>query len=433
MFSALATQHYAEIRLVITSASTSNISYTVTVNNQLIISKGHVSVEHSKEIEISREHITADSSFQRRHKGITVSAAGSVSVMAYTSLGSTSQSAFNVLPYKEYPTLTEYRYYGISVPTKTKNSLMLLVGSDNNTVVQIKPSVNISIPANIQEESKNIIVQAGTSYHFTLHRSQTLLLQATHGDLSGTEVISNNPLSVISGHDCARMTEGSGCDQILAHIPPTVTWGRSFILQPFFGRTSGQLIKVISSENDTVVRHSCTDDSLTVTELSSGETMEFNSISSTKACMISSDKPILVAQLSKRGGLGDSAMMIVPPLEQYQQQKLSFKSLPRDRAERQYVNIIVLSQNFNKSLVHFNDKQIECDWAIVYAINSTENVLAYTCTALVNHDTIHTIVSAFPSAVMVYGFYSQDYERYSKKLGYAYSTGSAMLPLNAGN
>ena len=44
-------------------------------------------------------------------------------------------------------------------------------------------------------------------------------------DTTGTKVISNKPLSVISGQFSSK-------DVITTQVPPTITWGKTFILPP---------------------------------------------------------------------------------------------------------------------------------------------------------------------------------------------------------
>ena len=54
----------------------------------------------------------------------------------------------------------------------------------------------------------NIIVSAGHSFNFVLHSLQTFFVFKPHVDLTGTKIISDSPLTVISGHEAARVPAG---------------------------------------------------------------------------------------------------------------------------------------------------------------------------------------------------------------------------------
>ena len=63
---------------------------------------------------------------------------------------------------------------------------------------KVKTSVDITVSTNVQPTSETITVQSGDSYTFILDALQTLVLYS-NTDTTGTKVISNKPLSVISG------------------------------------------------------------------------------------------------------------------------------------------------------------------------------------------------------------------------------------------
>ena len=168
-------------------------------------------------------------------------------------------TTFEVHPYIEQPT-KEYVYYGISFETDISTGYvkrLLLVGCKDNTNITIKPSVDITVSANLQQPtSETITVQAGHSDTFTLDDLQTLVLYSTN-DTTGTKVISNKPLSVISG-------QFSSNGLITTQVPPTITWGKTFILPPLvnymFDINKQQHFKVIASEDTTRVDIQCNND-----------------------------------------------------------------------------------------------------------------------------------------------------------------------------
>ena len=420
-------------KVVITTASGQNISYSVS-GNDILLGEGFVSYSQPAHVSIPEEYIVNNPAFTNRYKGIIVEALGNVSVIAINSYINTGASTgvFQVLPFRNFP-FNEYTYIAINSKSK-RSSLLLLVGGIDNTTIHIKPSVNVSIPNDPQSTSTaNIDITKGNMHTITLHQAQTLLLEADGDDLSGTEIVSNKPLSVISGHECLNIPSAKGgCDQVLAQIPPTVTWGKDFLLVPFAGR-KGQIYKIVSSAPNTVIEHNCENDIIKRVNLIQGQTIEVNN---SKACHLKSNEPILVAQFALGqdvDGLGDPALMIVPPLEQYVDQ-VTFESLPIDFSfPKQYITIISPSNHFSPTLVQLDGNLIHCKcmWSLIYSANYSEITGYYCQLEMTSKPGTHLLNyrgSNGRFAVMMYGFNANRY----KRQGYAYNGGQNMAPINAG-
>ena len=118
----------------------------------------------------------------------------------------TSAALFLVLPSRAYPSATEYTYIALS-STRHQNSTVLLVAGHNRTRVTVKPTSHITLPAAITGE--NDVIEPHQSYTFMLQRMQSLLLESVE-DLSGTKVTSDQPISVISGHQCGTVPANTG-------------------------------------------------------------------------------------------------------------------------------------------------------------------------------------------------------------------------------
>ena len=402
--------------------------------NDILLGEGFVSYSQPAHVTIPEEYIVNNATFTNRYKGIIVEASGKVSVIAINSYydHGASTGVVHVLPLTEYLAMDEYTYYAMSSKSK-KSSLLLLVGGINNTTIHIKPSVNVSVPNDPQRTSTaNIDITKGNTHTITLHQAQTLLLEADGEDLSGTEIVSNKPLSVISGHECLNIpSDKGGCDQVLAQIPPTVTWGKDFLLVPFAGR-KGQIYKIVSSAPNTVIEHNCENDIIKRVSLIQGQTIEVKDHD--EACHLKSNEPILVAQFALGQDvdkLGDPALMIVPPLEQYVDQ-VTFESLPIDFSfPKQYITIISQSKHFNPTLVQLDGNLIHCEWSLIYNANFSE-ILGYYChlemTSKPGTHLLNYRGSNGRFAAMMYGFNGDRY----KRQGYAYNGGQSMAPINAG-
>ena len=84
-----------------------------------------------------------------------------------------------------------------------------MVSGYNDTVVSITPTQVVVLPPAVTGQTNNIHVESGQTYHFTLHATQTFMIESNH-DLSGSKILSSKPLSVISGHQCGNVPQSKG-------------------------------------------------------------------------------------------------------------------------------------------------------------------------------------------------------------------------------
>ena len=143
-----------------------------------------------------------------------------------------------------------YEYYIVSRNSSSSQtkSEFLLVGCEDDTTITITPTQTVSIPKDTQSSSSTLTsIFSGVSKQITLNKMQTLLIGKSSTDLTGSRIVSNKPLTVISGHECGNVLSGSPCEHLTEQIPPSTTWGRKFLLVPFGGRNNGQYYKVVSS------------------------------------------------------------------------------------------------------------------------------------------------------------------------------------------
>jgi hypothetical protein len=197
----------------------------------------------------------------------------------------------------------------------TLESSMIVVGTENNTEVEILTSVQTStgIPANY---SLKIILNAGESYQIK-----------SDGDLTGTvvRVLNDNNtncknVAVFAGN---RMSSAGLCgttgDHFYQQAYPTKTWGKSFIHIPQKDRTSGEFVKVLALENGTEVFVN----GRLETRLNAGKFVRLE-FGKNEVANIETSKPSSVAVISKSGfcneffaaSLGDPNFFSYSPNEQ---------------------------------------------------------------------------------------------------------------------
>ena len=293
--------------LYITTPSVSPVEYIVETTSGVQAS-GNVTNNSTATVNLPVSLVTNNALYSSRFKGIHVYTinGGDISVLVVNDQHNTIGD-YLAYPYQVFP-LSQYQYYAVSTGTLLSGSLseVLLVGNEDNTTVTVVPTQTVTVPVDIQTNSGSRTVAAGSSFTFTIHRMQTFLIGVPGLDISGTSIISDKPLTVISGHECGNIPLICCCQHITEQIPPTVTWGTNFFLTPYFGHSVGPYFKVVASESQTTLILTCTlnnslSSNTTYLELA-GDVVTFESLSNSSYCYIESDKPILVTQLGPSGG-----------------------------------------------------------------------------------------------------------------------------------
>ena len=367
-----------------------------------------------------------DSGYEYRNLGLHITSLPTntitIVVIGYTSTA-TPRLTHVVHPYLEQLT-TAYTYYGVSAAKTSRYSQVLLVGCRDNTTVTITPTQNISIPENPQlSDSIYLNITAGDNHTVTLHELQSLLIINSF-DLSGTKIVSNHPLTVVGGHDCAQIpTEYGDCDPISTQIPPTVNWGNSFLLPPLTSRTNGQRYKIIASENNTIVEIKCgTNANETVVLSYDGDIHQFDTNSS-EYCTVLTSNPSYVAEYGfgrdyLSDGYGDPLLMTIPPLDQYIHSVTfsSFVTMPKN-----YFSILVPNDQYFNQTYLYNGFTLTPTWTTIYYPNGSIAGYGYSTqfsgAVTISHSNVNGSIF-----VTVYGFDSAG--------AYGYTAGMKLNPIN---
>ena len=392
-----------DVLLYIMTRSSSPVNYTVETYNGTIAT-GTVTNTILSKLSISTTLVVLDSSYQNRNKGIHVSSNNEISVLLINYQNRT------IGEYLAYPvqnlSIPQYQYYAVSTGTlaisEQSLSEVLLVGTEDNTAVTVVLTQNIVVPQNIQLSNSNeITVAAGTSFFLTLHKMQTFLFGAPgNNDTTGTSIVSNKPLTVISGHECGNVPDDvPRCEHITEQIPPTVNWGQQFLLTPYSGKPV-QYYKIVTASNHTTYNLTCGIGNTTTYHLYTAGSSSTHSTSSDNYCSISSDKQILVTQLvpgNELGSTGDPAISLVPSIDQYSQ-NVVFVSPNLNGIISHYINIATA----NQSTILLDGVALSLTWNAIY--DHTHNVIGYgTQFNSTSLDIPHILTSDDKFTALIYG------------------------------
>ena len=398
--------------LFITTPSSSPVSYTVEQRTG-VIATGTVTNTSPVNVSLPHSLVTLDSSYSNRENGIVVYSDPNPISVVLVHYKSTTSGEYLAYPYQEYP-VSQYQYYLVSVGTPTFfRSEALLIGNVDNTAVTITPTQNITVPQDIQNpSSSSITVNAGTSFNVTIHRMQTFFF-GTYMDISGTSIVSDKPLTVISGHECGYAPDNViDCDHLTEQIPPTVTWGKQFLLTPYAGR-SRQFYKIIAAESDTALNYTCSDVGTSTISLTNAGDFSFQFSNNGIYCSLVSNKPVLVVQLGPGYNLspdGDPVISMVPPIDQYSE-SVTFISPDISDFTSHHVNIASVTID----TILMDGQPLSLTWNTIS--DSDNNIVGYGTQVLITDLTSHTITSMSNTkfSTLVYGF--------GTDIGYSYSAG----------
>ena len=397
------------------------------------IASGTATLSNPAVIRVDSTFQVTTSGFPDRVKGIRIRATSQnpvyvLVVMKYNVFTDlVGYSSYLVHPNDGYLNagIRSYVYYAVSFASTpdTTNQLsnILLVGNQDGTSISITPVQDVILPTDAQSNSSLIEVAAGTTHNVTLNSFQTLGF-STVLDLTGTRIVSDKPLTVITGHQCAQIPSTTGfCEPLYIHLPPTINWGRSFLMAPFGGRTASQYYKLVTSEESTTIHYRCgSDHSVSVERLTAGSG-HLLSFSSDSYCYLSASSPVFLVQMSPGNladNVGDPALAIVPPTNGHVK-SASFLNLPTDFPNNYNITVTVLAEHFITSQILIDGDPLSCSWN---AIRNTfsDDIIGHGCTHAVSSGT-HVVTHSGESddgvlSVIVYGWNGPS------PLGYAYLT-----------
>ena len=333
--------------------------------------------------------------------------------------------SYLVLPCHKQPT-TQYTYYVVStLGWSDQTSQFMIIGCLDNSNVTIIPNNDITVPSDPQDNAAgNIIVSPGHSFDFIPHSLQTFFVYKPHVDLTGTKIISNSPLTIISGHEAARVPDGTAdAGPIVTQLTQTITWGKTFYLPPHIGRSNGQSYKVIATSNKTNAVKTCgTNHNVEHIKFDENNINWFYTTNNVY-CSIISDQPIYVAQIGVSreyagGNFGDPSLNTVPPIEQYEH-SIQFSTLLS--SDTSYYSVVVQNDTYFDQSLLINNVLINPPWLPIYAFDGSVYGYGYSR----SFSGTNTIAHPNPNGTLFVSIY--DWRTYS---GYSYVGGMKLNPIN---
>ena len=398
------------IFVLLMTTETSPVEYSIEIPSLRYYYNGTIPSDHVVVLNLSSS-VEASSIFHQDRGIYLTTSSNKVSVIGQNHHDGTSETYFALPIIELYST---YVYYGVTVPrTSVHSSLydssILIVGTQNNTVLKlmVMQAVSVAVGNNVTS------LVPRRQYSFVINRLQTMYVRSIQ-DLSGSKIVTNKPVSVFSGHECANVPWNvAACSHLIEQLPPTALWGKEYYTAPLANRTS-YTIKILAAYNSTTINIYCnnTIESYVINE---GEfhnkTMQIK-----QYCAVHSNKEVLVVQFSHGGdednNYGDPMMTLVPATNKYLN-KFDFSTIRNPfRQFVHYVNIIVIEQYYQPNMIYLiaggvNRSLATQQWVAIQVNNTIE---AYATQVTIPEgvaQVFHTDSSA-KMMTIVYGFSRHD-------------------------
>ena len=342
-----------------------------------------------------------------QHYGIHVNIQNNRVTVIGQTVSKFSRDTFLALPVINVSNDSEFIYYGISVRRNQAayKSRILIVGITNNT----------SVKFTVTQERVTINGSSlfpGMEYSSVINKLQTFLIESDK-DLTGTKIITNNQVSVFSGHEAGNaIPDPDHTDHLIEQIPSINFWGLTYYVVPF--ATGSYSIKVLAAYNSTKVTVYYNHTKQTSFTINEGKS-ELISDYEQKYCAIHSNKKILVAQFSHGRELGNmnnasEPMMTLVPATVHYLNKLDFSTIKSSKNYSHFVNIIVMARYFQPGMIYMRTAKANrslqsygLEWVPIVVDNITKVYAARVVIPEGVVQIVHTNTSALMTAI-VYGF-----------------------------
>lgn len=295
-------------------------------------------------------------------KSIRIVSSGEIAVHAFN-LRTNSSDGTVVLPIsslgKDYFVTAHY-----NPPANTSadfESALLVVAVEDDTQVEIIPTA-----PTVNGKA------AGTPILVSLNSGQTYQVKGL-GDLTGSRVRVVNGtegdcknVAVFGGN---KMTYGGSCgfsgDHLFQQAFPVFTWDKKFTHIPLLGRTSGEISKVLASENGTEVLVNGQSRGF----IDQGEFLQFE-FAKNEVALIETSKPSAVSIIAKSVEcneslsdlFGDPFLLTLNPDNQKIEAAI-FNSISGAGFTNHYVNILLETASISKT--RLNNKAIDAEFMAV--------------------------------------------------------------------
>ena len=267
----------------------------------------------------------------------------------------------------EYIVQTYATRYSVTFPIG--EALFLIVATENNTIIDITPSVEtLDDPLYSDNPMYSISLNAGETYLAGTIAISNDGLCIDNGGFSGSRIKArdNKKIAVFNGNRCADIPVCYGsCDHLVEQALPVSSWGKKFAITSSLKQKYNR-VKVTVAKNNTQIHI----DGILVSTINERETYEFEMTQEQGYCFLQTSEPSTVYLYLVGGSYDgidnppliggsndtDPSMILIPPIEQ-QIKRTTFKVFTEGI---HFVNIVANSTDVAN--VMLNERNISSEF-----------------------------------------------------------------------
>ncbi|XP_071969282.1 IgGFc-binding protein-like [Engystomops pustulosus] len=265
---------------------------------------------------------------------------------------------------------------------------------------EFETTVNISVTGSVQFKGKNY--KKGDTLTTKIEPFVILQIQS-RDDLSGTIVISEHPVAVLSGHSCAPSNEG--CSHVFEQLQPVTSWGTSYFVPGMSFQSNCDQVFALASKAATFEYQS--GGNKMKTNVEAGQLVKFN-VSMSSPLSIHSTEGIQVLLFGTGGKPFGSFLTKIPDVNSF---NLQYNLIGQDDFDNNLA--IIIAKSSIAPEIQYNGKvldnanwnvflQSDYSWAeYYYGAGSSSNKMKHPTTPF-------AVLSIGYSKDMAYGMVAPD-------------------------
>lgn len=302
-------------------------------------------------------------------------------------------------------------YLAMSWKHRTRGSVLrgfvtVVAVAEGTTTVEITPTAAVVAGLDRVHNQAIPALAAGQSRTFTLAAGEVLNLETSGpegADLTGTAIVADQPVSVFGGHECGNVQLAvDRCDHIETQLLPTSTWGNVYVGTKFASRAAEpDVFRVLAANDGTILSTAPVLSQVHGMELNRGQFLEFETrvpfvLTATGPVslghfMVGSNWPGIPLICSGPTGIGDPALTVSPPVDQFRD---NYIVLTPANYDEDYLNVVI-----------FDGAVVELDGAIIPQASFTPLADSGMSVAVVPVTAgPHVLAAEQPFGLEVYGY-----------------------------
>jgi len=291
-----------------------------------------------------------------------------------------------------------------------RGSQFTVYAAYDNTTVTITPAIDLV--GRTAGVAFDVLLNKGEGYY--ARDASTEVIGKSLGKGIATEIISDRPVGVVSGHRCAQVPVGiKACDHLFEVAQPVQSWGKTALVGGLPDRPMGSIYRLVASEDATSIWW----DGVVRETLNRGEYIETSVLAGDH--LFSADKPISVTQfmtgINASGALlGDPAMVNITPVEQYQS-SYTFSTMGDEQFKSHWITLI--ARHADTETITLDGESIS-ERDLFLPITGSE----YSVARINVEGGVHTTLSVEGHGLTIEGYSFAD--------SYAYSAGASLGLIN---